>query len=81
MRRILKRRLGVTLIGALVLALTANLVACAGGVQWLGVRLLYEETSIPAERVVRDVPYRDGSDDPEASSRPLPAGRATAGRS
>ena len=48
-----------------------------GAVEWLGVRLLYEEATLPVDRVLADVPYRDGPDSDAVKHRLdffLPAG-------
>ena len=47
----------------LLATLALFLGACSSTAEWLGVRLLYQEAALPADRVLRDVAYRD---DPES---------------
>ena len=56
MARFLLSRFGAALVSLLALLLGA----CGGTVRWLGVRLLYDEVPIAAERALYDLPYREG---------------------
>ncbi len=47
---------------ALLVTLALLMAGCSGAVEWLGVRLLYQETTLPGERVLTDAAYRDDAD-------------------
>lgn len=46
--------------GAALLAGCLLLAGCRSAVEWVGIRLLYQPAELPAERVLRDLPYRQG---------------------
>jgi len=60
-RKTLVRIFKNTFLPALALALGG----CTSAKEWLGIRLFYDEVRIPAERVMSDLPYWEGSDDPK----------------
>jgi acetyl esterase/lipase len=53
------------IVSVLLVALAFLLGGCTSAKEWLGIRLFYDEVRLPAERVMEDLPYREGSDDPK----------------
>ncbi len=43
----------------LLAAIALLLGGCSAAAEWLGVRLLYDRVEVPADRVLRDVAYRE----------------------